>query len=280
MYKFVLENLPSLPRISTRLLNKYVWLTLLITISTSQIISLDTKFIISGSRYILHYLKISPMPVFGPRIEFEIQNTSTYNFSLNRKSFNGHFPLKSLSSIDKNKLRSLLVSDVPSNVKERMTKYVDTALTYSAINKIDPLWVLSIIWVESHFKPKAKSSVGAAGLMQIMPKTGVYLNKLQKIDLPLSVSYETSYDPIHNILLGSFYLKKLLKRFSGNYVYATVAYNMGPTYTRRRLKQRKSVGRRNQYLIKVRKAYQTLSKPVQQYLGYKDKPSRQSIAVR
>jgi soluble lytic murein transglycosylase-like protein len=282
MYKIVLQNLMALPRIPARLFNRYVWLFLLFVGLVSQVSTFDTKFVFTSSKYILRYLNLSPMPVFGPELVTirSGEERQSYRFSKNQKSFNGNFSLKTLNTIEPAVLKKLLLSGVPADVKSRMAKYLDTILIYSEKHKLDPLWVLSITWVESHFKSSAVSSVGAAGLMQIMPRTSVYLNKLQNIDLPLSVSYKTSYDPTQNIALGSFYLKKLLKRFSGNYIHATVAYNMGPTYTRRRLRQRGAVGKRNKYLTKVRRAYSVLFNPVKSYLSSQNKSSDHIVATR
>ncbi len=282
MYKIVLENLLALPRIPVRLFNRYVWIFILLVGLVSQISRFDTHLALVGSKYALHYLRLSSAPIFGPQMAIAGagRDRLSYNFSKNQRSFNGDFSLRSLNSIHPIVFKKLLLSEVPLNLKSKMTKYLDTILIYSEKNKLDPLWVLSIVWVESHFNSSAVSSVGAAGLMQIMPKTSVYLNKLQDIDLPLSVSYKTSYDPTQNIALGSFYLKKLLKRFSGNYIYATVAYNMGPTYTRRRLRARRPVGRRNKYLNKVRAAYSTLFNPIKSYLSVQNNTSLYAAASR
>jgi len=42
---------------------------------------------------------------------------------------------------------------------------------YAGEYKYDPLWVMSIIRVESRFAPSAHSSRGALGLMQLLPST-------------------------------------------------------------------------------------------------------------
>ena len=41
-------------------------------------------------------------------------------------------------------------------------------------NKLDVATVLSVIYVESNFRPSATSSVGARGLMQVMPMWAGY----------------------------------------------------------------------------------------------------------
>jgi soluble lytic murein transglycosylase len=75
---------------------------------------------------------------------------------------------------------------------------------------------------ESAFMWNAKSSAGALGLMQIMPRTGKQLAHglaLRRMDL---------LDPEQNIRLGSVYLRQLLKLFDGNATLATASYNVGP----------------------------------------------------
>lgn len=87
---------------------------------------------------------------------------------------------------------------------------------------LDKAIVYSVINIESNFNKDAISSKGAVGLMQIMPTTAKEL----AIDLGLS-EYDLK-NPQHNILLGSCYLSRLLKKFE-NVETALCAYNAGPT---------------------------------------------------
>ena len=84
---------------------------------------------------------------------------------------------------------------------------------------VDPLFVASIISVESMFKSDAKSHVGAMGLMQLMPATAQDLAKKQNTKL---------HDPRTNISLGIDYLIWLEKKYHGNRTYMLTAYNWGP----------------------------------------------------
>ncbi len=94
---------------------------------------------------------------------------------------------------------------------------------------VDPLYIAAVISVESGFSPKAKSNVGATGLMQLMPVTAQYLSKkLNKTSTPPKLT-----DTKTNIHLGVIYLKVLNKRFKGNKKNVLAAYNMGPTKLRR-----------------------------------------------
>lgn len=89
---------------------------------------------------------------------------------------------------------------------------------------IDPNLVAAIIREESHFNPKAVSSAGALGIMQIMPSTGAFIAK--ELDRDFEVKY--LLDPSFSIELGSWYLGHLAKRFDGDLVLAIAGYNAGP----------------------------------------------------
>lgn len=88
---------------------------------------------------------------------------------------------------------------------------------------IDPLLVAAVIRTESSWKTGAVSSVGATGLMQIMPDTGKWI--ASKNDWEYSDDKLT--DGPYNIRLGSWYVAYLLERFEGNQTLALAAYNAG-----------------------------------------------------
>jgi len=81
---------------------------------------------------------------------------------------------------------------------------------------VNPALIAAVIQAESEFKIKARSQVGAQGLMQIMPSTARYLG------------CRNAWDPAQNILAGSKYLRQLLDTFDGNLTHAIAAYNAGP----------------------------------------------------
>jgi len=90
---------------------------------------------------------------------------------------------------------------------------------------IDPSLIFGVARRESAFRPNARSSVGALGLMQLMPGTARLESKLLGLQRP---TYSEILDAEKNILLGSSYLNRMLERFGGNQALATAAYNAGP----------------------------------------------------
>lgn len=212
------------------------------------------------------YEKWNSTPVYGPPFIPPVTPKKYYSFEKVGKSFGLKFPLWRLGEIDQVFLHEMIFASTPRKLRERMEKYIDIAFHYAQKYQLDPFWLLSIMWVESHFNPKVKSPVKASGLMQIMPATSFWLNHLLERSLYPKLAYELTKDPNHNIQLGSFYLKRLMKTFKGNYVHATVAYNMGPGYTKRRLRWNLPVGTKNLYLDKVRRAYRFLTSGVRHYV--------------
>jgi soluble lytic murein transglycosylase len=105
----------------------------------------------------------------------------------------------------------------------KLIKYVFPMNYLSIIEKhsdnLDPLIIISLIRQESAFNPDASSSVGARGLMQLMPETAKRFNKRVKV--------KHLQDPQVNISIGAKYFRQLINRFDGNLIYALASYNAG-----------------------------------------------------
>ena len=76
--------------------------------------------------------------------------------------------------------------------------------------------IKAVIKVESQFNPEAVSKKGAKGLMQIMPDN--YKN----------LAVKDPFNPSQNIMGGTLYLQRLLKRYENKLPLALAAYNAGP----------------------------------------------------
>jgi len=94
---------------------------------------------------------------------------------------------------------------------------------------LDPAYVYGLIRQESRFIMDARSSVGASGLMQIMPATARWTAKR----IGLDYTPELIADRDTNIKLGTSYLKLALDDFGGSQAMAAAAYNAGPSRPRR-----------------------------------------------
>ncbi len=86
-----------------------------------------------------------------------------------------------------------------------------------AANKfgLDSALIKAVIKAESNFNHRAVSSMGAQGLMQLMPKTAYAL------------SVDDSFHPEKNIEGGARYLNYLIKTYRGDLSLALAAYNAG-----------------------------------------------------
>jgi soluble lytic murein transglycosylase-like protein len=84
---------------------------------------------------------------------------------------------------------------------------------------IDPDLAFRLVRLESEFNPRAKSSVGAIGLTQLMPSTARLYQK--------GVSVDQLYNSDTNLKIGFRYLRNLMKLYGGNVELALVAYNRG-----------------------------------------------------
>ena len=102
--------------------------------------------------------------------------------------------------------------------------FYDDVLKYVKLTGNNAPLILSLIREESYFDPLAQSSVGASGLMQIMPATASEINS--KMGLGLNVS-EALFNPYQNIELGNYYYLFLKRNLEGYDISSIAAYNGG-----------------------------------------------------
>lgn len=126
------------------------------------------------------------------------------------------------------------------NTSERTQAEVDMAqrfptpfrreLTHHASQAgLEPAFVYGLIRQESRFIVDARSGVGAAGLMQVMPATARWTAR----KVGMSYSPDLLHDRDVNLKLGTSYLKLILDDLGGSQAMATAAYNAGPNRPRR-----------------------------------------------
>lgn len=103
-----------------------------------------------------------------------------------------------------------------ANIYQDFTKH-EVAMEEAATSaNIPPALLKAIVGIESHYNEKAKSKMGAIGLMQLMPKTAI----------GLGLNKQSMRDPISNLNAGALHLRKLLDQFA-DLEMAIAAYLLG-----------------------------------------------------
>ena len=106
------------------------------------------------------------------------------------------------------------------------TPYRDELAPIARQIDLNLAWAYGLIRQESRFIINASSSVGASGLMQVMPNTAKYVAK--KIGMSNYTNDQLS-NTNTNLTLGSNYLNMVLIDLDGSWVLASAAYNAGPS---------------------------------------------------
>ncbi|MCP4471334.1 MAG: transglycosylase SLT domain-containing protein [Gammaproteobacteria bacterium] len=108
--------------------------------------------------------------------------------------------------------------------------YKQQVLEHAQARELDPSLIYGVMRRESLFDPLARSSVGALGLMQLMPSTA------RKVAHSLGMKKPRKSDILrveNNIRFGTQYLRTVMNRFDNNVALAAAAYNAGPGNVRR-----------------------------------------------
>jgi len=101
---------------------------------------------------------------------------------------------------------------------------------HAEAQELDPSIIYGVMRRESLFDPLARSSVGALGLMQLMPSTA------RRVAKSLGMKRPRKSDILrveNNIRLGTHYLRTVMNRFDNNVALAAAAYNAGPGNVKR-----------------------------------------------
>ena len=120
-------------------------------------------------------------------------------------------PIVSVSEQVKTQMRS---GDRGAGI--RVTPYTDLIVNTAQAYGVDPILVEALVQVESNYEPRARSSKGAMGLMQLMPS------------VVKEYRVRNAYDPKANVEAGVQKLKSLLEKYGAEGVnLALAAYNAG-----------------------------------------------------
>ena len=92
--------------------------------------------------------------------------------------------------------------------QEALQPVFEVAQLVGKERRIDPLLIVAIIGIESSFNPFAESSVGAQGLMQVIPR--FHMDKL-----PENSGERPFLDPLVNIQVGVDVLQEAIRRRGG-----------------------------------------------------------------
>ncbi len=92
---------------------------------------------------------------------------------------------------------------------------------------VEPALVKAVVWRESRFNPAARGRAEEFGLMQLQEEAAREWAEAEHVS---GFEHQHCFDPATNTLAGTWYLRKLLKRYSGTdhpLTYALADYNAG-----------------------------------------------------
>jgi soluble lytic murein transglycosylase-like protein len=113
-------------------------------------------------------------------------------------------------------------------------------------HRVDAALLQAVVTVESGYDPRAVSSKGAVGLMQLMPDTA---SRYGIADL---------YDPVQNLEAGARHLKYLSERFNCDLALVLAAYNAGEGAVKRHGNNIPPFRETAAYVPKVMRLYERL----------------------
>ena len=155
------------------------------------------------------------------------------------------------------------------DAREYARLLVDASDKYVAV---DPVFLLAVGLVESHFDARATSHASAKGLYQIYPATGEWLAS------ELGWTYEEAmlYEPERNTELAALYLEKLFATY-GDPKLVLAEYNGGPVNARRlRNGSELLASETREYVIKVMTRFRYLNARLDQEVLIAGAPEKRS----
>jgi soluble lytic murein transglycosylase len=136
-----------------------------------------------------------------------------------------------LEPVSRQQLEDILARAAPKLDPSLRAKLAEAVLAESERAGYDPLFVLSLVAVESRFRISVSSERGAYGLMQLKPSTFAWIAGREP---DLDDDAAVAEDPVLDVRLAVRYFRWLEHRFHDRDD-ALMAYNAGP----RRLQQYK-----------------------------------------
>lgn len=125
-------------------------------------------------------------------------------------------------------VQATIVGKLWDHLEERFPLAWNDEFRRATLDKgISQSYAMAIARQESAWNPKARSPVGASGLMQLMPATAQQTARMSNITTYMNSSQ--LFDPQTNILLGTSYLEYVYQTFGRNRILASAAYNAGPS---------------------------------------------------
>lgn len=122
---------------------------------------------------------------------------------------------------------TLRIAKLASYKDTLLLNYLDPVISLPKAPKgvsVEPALVLGLTRQESEFDSGAVSSVGARGLMQVMPASARQAAKAHGIRFQANKLGE----PAYNMQIGMAHLSDFLNQWNGSYILALASYNAGP----------------------------------------------------
>ena len=164
-------------------------------------------------------------------------------------------------------LESLLAEHLAREGVPRARRVTAVLVATAMRHDVDPMLVVSLMEVESGYRPGARSSAGALGLLQVRPATAREVAEHRGLQWNGPAQL---FIPEVNVRLGILYLADLLDQFD-DLEHALAAYNRGPNAVSRALSEGAPVPR--EFARRVDQAYQDLRSEIQADLLTESKPT-------